>query len=109
MAKNRVLKRASKSFDEACEGYEEWITSLEGQEAMSALFWAFSNNIFTDVGAAWRRADVVKQQMFQKTLFPNGLKYSAEAGILNPDNCSLFSELRSVASAFTTFGVPDGI
>ena len=105
----QTYNRMKQSFDEACDGHEEWIASLEGREAISVIFWAFSKNIFTDVGAAWRRADVNKQQMFQKTLFPSGLKYSAVDGILNPDNCSMFSELKSVVSAFTTFGVPDGI
>jgi hypothetical protein len=68
---------AKEEFDQTCDGYEAYLEELKGREMMSIVFWTFSRNLLIDVGAAWKRAEIDKQQMFQKMLFRNGLRYSA--------------------------------
>jgi hypothetical protein len=44
---------------------------------------------------AWRNADLDQRQRVQTALFPGGLRYDREKGILNPGNDCLFSQLQN--------------
>ena len=56
---------------------------------------AFSRTMLVDLSMAWARADVDQRQRVQTALFPMGLRYDREEGILNPSNDSLFSQFLS--------------
>jgi hypothetical protein len=46
-----------------------------------------------DIAAAWEKADVDQKQRVQNVLFPSGLKYDPQKGILNSENNCLFNQL----------------
>ena len=65
------------------------------------------NSIRANLGRIWQSAPVDLQQKVQNTLFPGGLEYDPEKGILNEDNHVVFNQLREMF-LFFHFGVsPD--
>lgn len=95
-------------FDDFKRQYAERITSLKERidEANSARatfdeLLAFSKAILVDVATAWKHADLDQRQRVQTALFPGGLKYDREKGILNPANDSVFSQLENFLAGNT--------
>jgi hypothetical protein len=81
---------------------EDRISSIETQiaeaETAKATFdelLSFSQAMLVDIGSAWLCADVDQRQRVQTALFPRGLKFHRETGILNPDKDSNFSQLEN--------------
>ena len=52
-------------------------------------------SLLVDIATAWERADVSQKQRVQNVLFPSGLKYHPEKGILNSENDCLFNQLEN--------------
>ena len=59
------------------------------------------------VRQAWERADVDQKQRVQNILFPTGLKYHPEKGILNSENDCLFNQLEDFASGKMLMARPE--
>jgi hypothetical protein len=94
--------------------FEDQISSLEAQVADAATakatfneLLAFSQAMLIDIGSAWLRADLDQRQRVQTALFPSGLKYHRETGILNPDKDSNFSQLESFLTGNMQMAVRD--
>ncbi len=49
----------------------------------------------SSIPMAWTQADLDQKQRVQNVLFPSGLNYHHEKGILNSDNDCLFSQLEA--------------
>ena len=69
----------------------------------------FSENLLVDISTAWEQADVNQKPRLQNILFPNGLKYHPEKGILNADNDSLFNCLEGFMAGQNINGAPGEI
>jgi hypothetical protein len=67
--------------------------SEAGKSSFGELI-AFSRPILTDIAKAWSLADLDQRQRVQTALFPGGLKYDREKGILSSGNNSPFSQLK---------------
>ena len=87
-------------FERLNRGLEDRIASLEAQIADAATtratfedLLAFSQAMLVDISRAWLNASLDHRQRVQTALFPRGLKYHRETGILNPDKNSAFSQL----------------
>jgi hypothetical protein len=65
------------------------------EEATFQELLEFSKSMLVDIPLAWAQADLDQKQRVQNVLFPSGLKYHPEKGILNSDNDCLFSQLES--------------
>jgi site-specific DNA recombinase len=98
-------KAISPYFEEFNRKFCEDIASLEAQiaevEADKATFdqlWEFSKSLLVDIATAWERADIDQKQKVQNVLFPFGLKYHPQDGILNSDNDCLFNQLEDFVS-----------
>ena len=89
-------------FDRLNGKYEAEIAAIREQIAEADLAKAtfadlleFSKSMLVNIGQAWAKANVDQKQRVQNVLFPGGLKYHAQKGILNPDNDCLFSQLEA--------------
>ena len=82
--------------------FVEEIAAIEAQIAEATMvtdvfeqLLKFSKSILVNIPAAWARASLAQKQRVQNILFPSGLKYHPQQGILNSDNDCLFSQLES--------------
>jgi DNA invertase Pin-like site-specific DNA recombinase len=74
---------------------------LEECEAAKATFdevLNFSQSMLVDIGKAWELGNVNQKQKVQNILFPDGLNFDPEKGILNPENTCLFNHLENFLS-----------
>ena len=63
--------------------------------------------MLADISAAWQRGNVEQKQRVQNLLFPSGLTYHPEKGILNSDNDSLFSNLEDLQAGKISMARPE--
>ena len=96
-------------FEQMNAKFAEEIATLEGQiaeanteKATFEQLLEFSKSMLVDIATAWERADLDQKQRVQNALFPRGLKYDPERGILNSDNECLFNQLESFVSGKLT-------
>ncbi len=118
---NLVLKFASRElpidrnlFERMNEKFEQEIAELEGriadigtEKATIEQLIAFCKSVLVDIAAAWETANLDQKQRVQNALFPRGLKYDPQKGILNSDNDCLFNQLESFVSGKLTLVRPE--
>jgi len=85
-------------FEDDIASLETQIAETEMERATFEQLWEFSKSLLVDIAAAWEKADVEQKQRVQNVLFPGGLKYHPEKGILTSDNDCLFNELEGFVS-----------
>jgi site-specific DNA recombinase len=90
-----VFSRMNARFEEEISTIMAQIEEANITEASFEQMWEFSQTMLADVPTAWARADLDQKQRVQNVLFPSGLKYDPENGILNSDNNSLFNQLEA--------------
>jgi site-specific DNA recombinase len=84
-----------RKLDDEVEALESKIAQADMAKATFAELLEFTKSMLVDISVAWKRADVDQKQRVQNSLFPGGLKYDRNNGILNPDNSCLFSQLEN--------------
>ncbi len=67
----------------------------------------FSRSMLVDIASAWKAADVDQKQRVQNNLFPSGLEYHPEKGILNSGNNCLFNELEDFVTGKVSLARPE--
>ena len=89
-------------FDEMNEEFDKEIARLTGKiadlEAERATFdelLRFTKTMLVNIPMAWSCASLDQKQRVQKCLFPEGLLYHPQNGILNEQNDSLFNQLEA--------------
>jgi hypothetical protein len=60
-----------------------------------------------DIGAAWNMGSVEQKQKVQNILFPSGINYHPQKGILNFSNDCLFNQLESLAAGKVEMARPE--
>ena len=105
---------SDKLWQEWNPSYEEKIASLqaqvEGIDSERATFQQlleFSRSLLVDIASAWQRADIDQKQRVQNLLFPSGLFYHPEKGILNSGNDCLFNQLQDFVSGKISMARPE--
>ena len=82
-------------FSQEIADLEAQIAEADMEKATFEQLWEFSKSLLVDIASAWERADVSQKQRVQNVLFPSGLKYHPEKGILNSENDCLFNQLEN--------------
>ena len=107
-------KGISSVFEQMNAKFEEQITTLQAQIAEAEMTKAtfeellhFSESLLVDISTAWQRADLDQKQRVQNVLFPAGLKYDPEKGILNSENECLFNQLKDFTSGKMLLARPE--
>lgn len=90
-----VFERMNAKFGEDIAAIESQIAEADVEKATFQEFLEFSKSMLVDIPMAWAHADLDQKQRVQNVLFPGGLKYHPEKGILNSDNDCLFNQLES--------------
>jgi hypothetical protein len=90
-----VFERMSLKFEEDIAALENQIAEVDVEKATFEQLLEFSKAMLVDIPTAWAMASLDQKQRVQNVLFPNGLKYHPETGILNSDNDCLFSQLEA--------------
>ena len=85
-------------FDEEIAALEAQIAYADAEKATFEQIWQFSKSLLIDIPTAWERAGLDQKQRVQNVLFPTGLKYHPQKGILNSENDCLFNELEGFVS-----------
>jgi site-specific DNA recombinase len=88
-----VFERMNLKFEEDIAALENQIAEADVEKATFEQLLEFSKSMLVDIPTAWMRANLDQKQRVQNILFPRGLKYHPEKGILNSDNECLFSQL----------------
>ncbi len=91
----QVFDRMNGKFEEDIAALENQIVEADMEEATFEELLEFSKSMLVDIPMAWATANLDQKQRVQNVLFPNGLKYHPEEGILNSDNDCLFNQLES--------------
>ena len=96
---DRTVMPYFESLKEKLEGQianvQAQISATEETKATFTELLEFSRSISVNLANAWLVADIDQKQRVQKTLFPDGLKYDKEKGVLNPGNDSVFCQLQN--------------
>jgi site-specific DNA recombinase len=102
-------------FDKLSQKYRDEIEVIEGKiadaHAEKATFedlLAYSKVLLMDIGAAWKQGTLEQKQKVQNILFPSGLNYHPEKGILNSSKGCLFYELENLVAGKTDLASPKG-
>ena len=89
-------------FQPMNEGFETEIASLEaqikeaeGEKATFEQLREFSKWALLNIPEAWAMATIDQKQRVQNALFPEGLKYHPQNGILNAENSCLYNDLEA--------------
>jgi site-specific DNA recombinase len=90
-----VFERMNSKFEEDITALGNQIAGADLEKATFDQLLEFSKSMLVDIPTAWARASLDQKQRVQNVLFPDGLKYHPEKGILNSDNDCLFSQLES--------------
>ena len=90
-----VFERMSRKFEDDMAAIEAQIAEADMLKVTFEQLLEFSKSMLVDIATAWKRADLDQKQRVQNVLFPGGLKYHPEKGILNSDNDCLFSQLEA--------------
>jgi hypothetical protein len=86
---------------------ESQIAEAGMQKATFEELLGFSKSLLLDIPTAWERADVDQKQRVQNILFPEGLKYHPEKGILNSENYCLFNQLEDFSAGKILMARPE--
>jgi site-specific DNA recombinase len=92
------FEQFNQKFSEDIAVLEAKIAEAEAEKATFEQLWNFSRSLLVDIATAWERANIDQKQRVQNVLFPSGLKYHPEKGILNLDNDCLFNQLEGFVS-----------
>jgi hypothetical protein len=102
---NRNDPRIAPHFLRLCSKHENAVANVQAridenkkEKATFEQLRSFSKSLLVDIPKAWELGDINHQRRVQSILFPDGLKYHPEKGILNPDNECLFNQLQSFLS-----------
>jgi hypothetical protein len=90
-----LFERMNLKFEEDIAALENQIAEVDVEKATFEQLLEFSKATIGDISAAWAMANLGQKQRVQNILFPAGLKYHPEKGILNSDNDCLFNQLES--------------
>jgi hypothetical protein len=71
---NTRYKELDATYYDEIDGLEEYLTYVSMPQTRREMQWVFSHNVLLDVSLAWERGTVEQRQMFQKLLFPKGIK-----------------------------------
>ncbi len=93
-----IFERMNRKFEDDIVALKIQIADADMEKATFEQLWEFSKSFLVDIATAWERADLDQKQRVQNVLFPSGLKYHPEEGILNSDNNCLFNELEGFVS-----------
>ncbi len=93
-----VFEQMNARFEEEIAALECQISEADMEKATFEQLCEFSKSLLVDIATAWKRANVDQKQRVQNALFPTGLKYHPEKGILNSENACLFNELEDFVS-----------
>jgi site-specific DNA recombinase len=102
-----VFEQMNRKFVDDIAGIENQIADAHMEKATFEELLLFSKSLLVDISTAWERADVDQKQRVQNTLFPNGLKYDPEKGILNSENDCLFNRLEDFATGKMLMARPE--
>ena len=91
-----IFERMNRRFEEEIAQLEAQIAEAEMEKATVEELIDFSKSLLVNVAEAWKRADMDQKQRVQNVLFPNGLRYHPEKGILNSDKDCLFNQLEGL-------------
>jgi site-specific DNA recombinase len=92
------FQQMNSRFEQEIAGLESQIAEVESEKATFEQLWEFSKSLLVDIATAWGKADVDQKQRVQNVLFPTGLKYHPQEGILNSNNDCLFNQLEDFVS-----------
>jgi hypothetical protein len=95
MTRTYYLTMSVSAKDHERDRDENQIVEATLEKATFEDLLGFSRSMLVDLPTAWSRANVDQKQRVQNVLFPSGLTYHPEKGILNSDNDSLFSQLQA--------------
>jgi hypothetical protein len=101
-------KELKKGLEDEIDGLEERLNVVATPQSIRELHWVFARNVLLDVPLAWERGTVEERQVFQKHLFPRGVKVGANGEFFEPDKDSLFSNLESLTRDFINLASPTG-
>jgi site-specific DNA recombinase len=88
-----VFERMNNKFEQDIRAQENQIAEADLEKATFDQLLEFSKAMLVDIPLAWAMASLDQKQRVQNVLFPSGLKYHPQKGILNSDNECLFSQL----------------
>ena len=91
-----VYESTNRRLQEEIAGIEAQIAEADTARATIEELIEFSKTTLANISEAWNQADVDGKQRVQNILFPEGLKYHPEKGILNANNDCLFNQLEGV-------------
>ena len=88
-----LYPRMNQKFKDDIAAFEAELADLELEKATFDELLSFSEEFLTDIPLAWMAASVDQKQRVQNVLFPSGLKYHPEKGILNDEIDSVYAQL----------------
>ena len=101
------FEQMNRRFQEEIAALESQIAEADAEKATFEQLWEFSKSLLVDISTAWQKADVSQKQKVQNVLFPNGLRYDPEKGILNSENDCLFNRLENFVSGKMNMARPE--
>jgi hypothetical protein len=102
-----IFETMNGRFNEEIAALKEQIATAKMERASFDELWEFSKSLLVDIAIAWKNADVDGKQRVQNILFPGGLKYHPEKGILNSENDCLFNQLEDFTSGRMCMARPE--
>ncbi len=102
-----IFDSMNSRFTEEIAALKSQIAEVKAEKATFDELLAFSKSMLVDIPTAWGRAEINQKQRVQNALFPGGLKYHPEKGILNPENDCLFSQLEDFTSGKMLMARPE--
>ena len=102
-----VYEQMSRKFEDDIALLESQIAEAETENATFEQLLDFSRSLLVDIGSAWEHANIDQRQRVQNSLFPNGLKFHPEKGILNSDDDCLFSSLEAFVAGKVSLARPE--
>lgn|GEM_PF-1886071 len=91
-----IFEQMDAKFNEEITEIKAQIAEAEMERATVEELIEFSRTVLVDISAVWSRADLSAKQRVQNTLFPRGLEYHPQRGILNSNNDCLFNQLEGM-------------
>jgi hypothetical protein len=102
-----IFEKMNIKFEEEIASLQEQIAEAKMEAATFDELWQFSKSLLVDIATAWKRADVDQKQRVQNILFPDGMKYHPEKGILNSSKESLFNQVEDFVSGKMLMARPE--
>ena len=102
-----LFETMNTKFNEEIASLKEQIAGANMESATFDELWDFSKSLLVDIATAWKRAEVDQKQRVQNILFPDGLKYHPQKGILNSSKETLFNQLQDFVSGKMLMARPE--